>query len=62
MAATGYFVKPKELTAEERQKLQKLMDKVMEERDRRRELYGPIDVAALIREVREEQADDETGR
>ncbi|MBI4312157.1 MAG: hypothetical protein HY681_10305 [Chloroflexi bacterium] len=62
MASTGYFVKPKELTDEERQKLQELMDKIRKERDRRRELYGPIDVAALIREVREEQAGDETGR
>lgn len=55
-------MKPKELIAEERQKLLELVNKVIAEREWRRKMYGPIDVAALICEVRGEEAGDETGR
>ncbi len=61
MASTGYRVKP-HLSEEERQKLLELVDKVVAEREWRRKVYGPIDVAALLREVRGEEANDETGR
>jgi hypothetical protein len=63
MASIGQYVRPKKLTNAERQKLQERMDRIMEERDRRRAIHGPIDVAALLREVRSERIEeDETGR
>lgn len=62
MASTGYLVKPPEPTEGDRQRLVDKIAQIRAERDARMERFGPIDVSALMREVRDELGRNAPGR